>query len=323
MKNGDRLTCEIKGLTSGSLYVSLDYVDGTISVDWSKVAHLESRQAFIIEDENGSVFTGAIVMDGAAGRPARIRVVGNAGKDEEIDATRVVKLGETSESFWQRFSGETNLGIIFSKGNESTQLNFSSLTEYLRERWSAQANYTSSLSASSGVTSTRNQVTLGSMRLLRRDNYFYAGLASFSQISEEKIALQSVLGAGIGRYLQNTNHAKISLLGGLAWVNTEYSQTTASTRRQNLAAALIASDLRLFRFNKTNLRVTTTVLPAISAPDRGRVRIDTNAFYYIKLLRKLSWNFSFYGSWDNQPPTGISGNDYGASSGLTWTYGYK
>ena len=29
MKNGDRLTCEIKGLTSGALQVSLDYVDGT------------------------------------------------------------------------------------------------------------------------------------------------------------------------------------------------------------------------------------------------------------------------------------------------------
>ena len=36
MRNGDRLTCEIKRLDSGVLYVRLDYVLGTISVNWSK-----------------------------------------------------------------------------------------------------------------------------------------------------------------------------------------------------------------------------------------------------------------------------------------------
>jgi len=38
MKNGDSMTCEIKGLDGGVLYVSFDYIDGTASVDWSKVA---------------------------------------------------------------------------------------------------------------------------------------------------------------------------------------------------------------------------------------------------------------------------------------------
>ena len=32
MKNGDRITCEIKGLKAGVLYVSIDYVLGTSSV---------------------------------------------------------------------------------------------------------------------------------------------------------------------------------------------------------------------------------------------------------------------------------------------------
>src|ERR1700752_5240577 len=42
MNNGDHLTCEIKGLSAGILYVSLDYIQGTGSVDWSKVRRLES-----------------------------------------------------------------------------------------------------------------------------------------------------------------------------------------------------------------------------------------------------------------------------------------
>jgi hypothetical protein len=43
MKNGDCMTCEVKGLDSGVLYVSFDYIHGTTSVQWSKVAHLESN----------------------------------------------------------------------------------------------------------------------------------------------------------------------------------------------------------------------------------------------------------------------------------------
>ena len=33
MNNGDRMTCEIKGLSAGMLYVAFDYIDGTASVD--------------------------------------------------------------------------------------------------------------------------------------------------------------------------------------------------------------------------------------------------------------------------------------------------
>jgi hypothetical protein len=49
MKNGDRMTCQVKGLDAGVLYVSFDYIDGTTSVQWSKVARLESKQLFIMK----------------------------------------------------------------------------------------------------------------------------------------------------------------------------------------------------------------------------------------------------------------------------------
>ena len=90
---------------------------------------------------------------------------------------------------------------------------------------------------------------------------------------------------------------------------------------QNIAAALLALEIKLFKFKKTNLDVTAYLLPALSDP--GRVRFNTNATYYLKLFGNLSWNLSFYGNWDNQPPPGFSGSDYGSSSGLTWTFGNK
>ena len=60
MKNGDHLTCEIKGLDGGVLYVSFDYILGTSSVQWSKVKYLESKQLFIVKTTDGSVYTGTL-----------------------------------------------------------------------------------------------------------------------------------------------------------------------------------------------------------------------------------------------------------------------
>ena len=51
MTNGDRLTCEVKGLDAGVLYVSFDYIDGTASVNWSKVARLGEQP--VVCRENG------------------------------------------------------------------------------------------------------------------------------------------------------------------------------------------------------------------------------------------------------------------------------
>ncbi len=323
MKNGDRLTGEIKGLDQGVLYVSFDYILGTSSVQWSKVAHLESKQLFIVKTQDGSVYTGTLsTAETEEKRPIKIEVTESKQKQTVIPRTQIVKMGETSDKFWERFNGAINSGIIYSKGNQNTQYSLGAEVDYLRERWSTDASLNSTLSASNGASSaTRNQVNFEGMHLLPWKNYFYAGIGSFLQSSEQDIRLQTNLGAGIGRYLKNTNHASIALIGGVAWQGTNYKQSVLAVPTQNVAAALIAAQVKLFRFNKTNLDVTATAFPALSEP--GRIYLNTNATYYIKITSDLSWNISFYGNWDNQPPANFSGSDYGTSSGLSYTFGLR
>jgi hypothetical protein len=322
MKNGDRLTGEVKGIASGVLYASLDYVDGTISIEWSKVARLESAQQFIVKTEDGSVHSGTIsTAETQSGEPM-ISVTDESEKVVLLGRSRIVRLDETSERFWQRFNGTINFGTTYSKGNQSTQYNLSTETEYLRERWRAETNFSSNLSSSSGdKPSTRNQLSFSARHLLPRKNYFYSGLGTFLQSSEQGIQIQTNLGAGIGRYLKNTNRTSISLLAGLAWQSTAYKQSIVPIARQNIAAAMIAANVKAFKFKKTNLNISAIVFPAVSVP--GRVFFDTNATYYIKLFSNLSWNISFYGNWDNQPPANLPGSDYGTSSGLSWTFGNR
>lgn len=324
MKNGDHLTCEIKGLEDGVLYASFDYILSTQSVQWSKVAYIESRQLFIVKTVDGSVYTGTLsTVETDEKRPMEIKVVESSDKQTELPRKEVVRMDQTSEKFLQRFSGDVNSGIIYSKGNQTTQYTLGADLAYIRDRWWANANYNSTLSSSSGTSSaaTRNQLNFMGVHLMRRNNWFYTGIGSFLQSSEQDISLQANIGAGVGYYFKNTNRASIALIGGAAWQSTNYRATVPPVPTQNVAAALIGTELKFFKFNKTNLDVTASAFPALSEP--GRIYVNTNATYYIKITGDLSWNVSFYGNWDNNPPAHFSGSDYGTSSGLSYSFGLK
>lgn len=323
MNNGDRLTCKIKQLEAGVLYVDLDYANGDVSIDWKKVARIESKQLFIVKTQDGSVFRGTLKMtSNAAEQPAQIEIVETPGmeKPPAIDLSQIVDVRQTEEESLKRWSGNFSAGSAYSKGNNAAQYNIGFQTLYQQERWSAQANVNSNLAANSGAkTSTRNSLTTSAYHLLPRQNYFFGGLSDFSQSSVQGIRLQTSVGGGIGRFLKETNRVRIAMLGGFAWQSTNYQGKDMAQPVQNVAAALLAMQLNLFEFSKTQLNITAELFPALSQP--GRVRFNTNASYFIKLFGQVSWTMTFYGNWDTQPPPSFAGSDYGATSGVSWSFG--
>jgi len=322
MKNGDHITCEIKGLLSNTLYISIDYILGTLSVDWDRVDHLESKQLFLVKTQDGKVYTGALFTPKTPGeRPLQIEILETPEQKVTVERAEVVNVTETASSFWQRLNGEVGAGFTYSKGNQSTQYNLNSSVSYPAERWSAGASYTSNLTSNTGASNaTRNEVTLTAQRLLRWNNWYYTGIADFLQSSVQGIQLESTFGGGIGRYLKNTGHTTIQVYGGLAWQRINYQESFASPTQQ-VTSALLGTSVRLFQFDKTTLTVNASVLPALSEP--GRVHLNLNTSYYVKLWSKLNWNFTLYGNWDNRPPPGFVGSDYGATSGLNVSFGNR
>jgi hypothetical protein len=321
MKNGDKITCEVKGLSSNTLYISVDYILNTLSVDWTKVDHIESKQLFLVRTQNGTVYTGALSTPATpAGRPFEIEVVEAPESKVTLERAKVVSLGETSASFWQRLYGELGSGFTYTKGNESSQYNLNSSIGYAETRWSAGAIYTSNLNVSSGSSaSTRNQLSLQAQRLLRQNNWYIAGLASFLQSSVQGIQLQDTFGGAIGRNIVNRGSMYFTAYGGFAWQQINYQQAKIPSTTQHVTTGLLGTQLKLFRFNRTNLSVSANLLPAIS--DAGRVQFLLNTSYYVKLWGQLNWNFTLYGNWDNRPPPGFASSDYGATSGLSISFG--
>ena len=323
MHNGDRLTCEIKSLSADTLYISLDYALGTVAVDWFKVDHLESKQLFVVKTQDGETYSGALSMPKTeGGRPVSIEILDSAGGEVELERSQVAKVEETSERFLQRFNGRVGLGAIYNKGNQSTQYNLSTDVDYPRERWAASLTYDSTLSSNTGAsTVSRNQIDASAYRLLPWNNWYYKGVADFLQSSEQGIDWQYTFGGGIGRYLKNTNHTAITVTGGFAFQRIMYQERVVTAPTQHVASAWFSAQAKLFRFDKTNLVATASLLPALSDP--GRVHFNLNTSYYVKIWGKFNLDISFYGNWDTRPPPGFAGSDYGMSTGLNWTFGNR
>ncbi len=200
LKNGDRLTCEIKKLDSGILYLSLDYAQGTISVNWSEVAQLTSGQMFIVQTESGSRYRGTLSTTvNGANSAMSIEVIGGTNQEVSLVQSQVIRLDRTSDSFWQRFNGTISSGLNYSKGNEATQYNLSSETAYVTRAMVGSGKLLLRPHASHGAsTSTRNQLSFTGRHLLPRPKYFYEGVLSFLQSSEQGIQSQRLVGGGIG-----------------------------------------------------------------------------------------------------------------------------
>lgn len=323
MKNGDRLTCEVTGVDHGTLYAKLDYIDGTISIDWSKVAKLESNRLFIIKTDSGIVHEGTIsTVDAGAGKIVQIEVMVDSQTKVDLNTANVVTIETSDERFLKRFNGYVNFGMSYAKGNDSRQYNLSGFAEYPREHWSFQVDYNSNLQATEGVrSSSRNELRTRVDRDLKKKDFFVSGGFGLLQSTEQGISRQLSFTGGLGYKFVDSSRARIALMGGMAWQRTHYDRADIVGGNQNQAAAVIATEIRYFKFKKAGLDLFATVLPSISEPGRYFVKVNQN-FYY-KIFPRVTLNVGFYGGWDNRPPFGLPGSDYGTTTGLGWTFGNK
>jgi hypothetical protein len=95
MNNRDRLTGEIKGLDSGTLYVSFDYLLGTTALDCSNVDHLESEQRFLAKMQDGSVYSGTLrTVRSPQERPVQIETSEGPDHTVAVDQSKIIRISD-------------------------------------------------------------------------------------------------------------------------------------------------------------------------------------------------------------------------------------
>jgi putative salt-induced outer membrane protein YdiY len=317
MKNGDRLTGEVKRLEQGVLYVQTDYFSGSVGLDWLQVEKVESKATFQIVLSDGKRLIGTISKVESRAAPGKDVIVSADGIEVPIPATDVVQIDSQKQSFWRQLKGSINLGYNYTSGNNQSSLSSAADAEYDTAHWAAGSSYTASYSGQTGGTSTNLfEVQSFAQRFLNR-NSLLLGITDFLHSSQQDLELRSTLGGGYGRYFIRNNQVQWKWLIGTDFTRASYQSGQAQPTQQN-AELLLGTEYDLFHFDRYTLQAQLLVFPGIS--DAGRVRFTTNDTFGIKLSNNFRLNFSFWDNFDSRPPLNAKKNAQGISTGVGWTF---
>jgi putative salt-induced outer membrane protein YdiY len=317
MKNGDRLTGEVKRLEQGVLYIETDYFSGSVGVDWMQVERVESTANYQVVLNDGRRLAGTISKVEEQAAPDKDFKVLAPELDARVSGRDVVEIESQKKTFWTQLKGSINFGYSFTSGNNQSSLSTAANAEYTAGRWAAGVNYNASYSGQSGGTTTNLfQVQAAGERFLNR-NSFVLGLSDFLHSSQQDLNLRTTLGGGYGRYLIRTNQNELRWLIGTDYTHARYQSQLAQPTQQNVEL-LVGGEYRLFHFDRYAVQSQFLVFPGMS--DFGRVRFTANNTLTVKLSNNFHLNFSFWDNFDSRPPLNAQKNAAGLSTGLGWTF---
>ena len=313
--NGDRLTGEVKSLERGKLRFKTAATD-TISIEWDDVASLSSDQDIQVETEAGVRHLGHL----SAVSEDRQVVVQTKSGPVHLNADHIVIMAPIEKERIERIDGDISAGYNFTKASDVEQaqiaLNLESRTEtriYSFDMSSARSD------SEDNDSSQRASANLAYTRL--RPNRWMSGVVGRLDNNDELgLDLRASVGAGIGRYLRQTQDTTLSLFGGLQ-VNREKWQGDQSDETTVEAFGALTWDW--FRYDTPELDLSTDLLVFPNLSDAGRVRAELEISLKWEMIEDLFWQLSFYDSYDSDPSSpdpDVENNDYGVSTSLGWEF---
>ncbi len=317
LRNGDRVTCEIKKLERGQLKVSTDSM-GTLYIEWKDVVRVTSKELYVIEKQDGSRLQGTLAEADTDGK-LLLRDGNGAGEDRQVAMASVVWLDplKLDEQIIKRWDGSVSAGFDATKANNDTSLSAS--FDARRRAEDFVLNFSGSVYSRSqdGVEDSVRADFNAIYRGLLEDRWFWAALGTFERNDELGIDLRTLGGAGYGRFLVQTGRTLWSVTGGLALVN---EQLAGDEDARTSVEALFSADYEFFTYDtpKTTLTTSLTVFPSLT--ESGRVRSQLDFALRRELITDLFVEISVYDSYDSQPPDDGEKNDYGIVTSLGYTF---
>lgn len=314
MKNGDRITCEIRSLVQGQLTVKQEYANSTVVFDWNKVDNIQTKQPFVVVDNRGDAFSGHL-SETADGHIVRVEGANRAS----IPHDEVVSIQQTGETFVRRLRGDVDLGTSFAQSNAQKNVTLDGDLTYQATTHLAELSSNSQFTSQKEVSDT-NETTLKSeyFEQLRKSDWYGGAIANFLSSSEQQIDLRTTLAGALAVRPVFTNKTNLSLIAGLGFTTEKDKSDTESRANKRSLDSAFAAQFSTFRFDSTTFDTTLWVYPSLTTP--GRVRMTLNQDVYYKFYKDFYVRASFYDNYDNRPVVGAPQNNLGVSSTVGWSF---
>lgn len=322
LTNGDRVTGEIKQLQHGKLQLKTDSL-GTVTIEWDDISRVESTFQFQFERTDGTRITGRL---GKSSDDQQITVVGQE-RTARFAHDKVVRISQIEDTFWERLQGSMTFGYSFTKASDVAQGNLGFRATHRTEirSWTIDGS-TIITSDQANENTQRSNLSLSTTRY-RNNRWFNSYLLGFESNDELRLDLRTSVGAGLGRYLVQTNTSELALMGGLLGTaenlnpdETGDPLTTTSSSKESLEGMLGVNYSRyIFDDPTVDLTVSLFTFPSLTTSGRNRAQFDVN--FRWELINDLFWDLSYYNTYDSDPPSGsASTNDYGIVTSIGYTF---
>ena len=317
MNNGDRFTGEVKRLQDGFLYVSTDYVSGSIGLDWNQVKSVQSTATYRIVLTNGKRLEGKIEKHSSDSSNTEDFLIREATEETQVLSLDIVSIDSRSPTFWRQLQGAIDFGYSFTSGNSQSTLNSDTTAAYKTPGWEVATSFDSTFSGQPGASKTNRQDFQGTFsKFLNRNSYVLA-LSDFLHSSQQDLTLRTTLGGAFGRYVKRTTTSNLAWLVGVVYIHESFGISAGNPSDQNMEG-LLGLQYSYVRFNFGEFHSQLWAFPGLT--DAGRVRVTTNNSLTIKLRNNFHLAFTFWDNFDSRPPVTARKNELGTSTGIGWSF---
>jgi hypothetical protein len=312
LANGDRTTGEVSMLSRGQLEYKTDD-QGTLYIEWDKVATVTSTHQFEIGTSDGQRFVGSLRSD-----PGRVLVVVESTGDVSLLMTDVTVITKIGRSFWHKLDGSIDIGFSYTKSSDIAQLNVNTSVLYRSPSFEARltGSGTATQTSDEGERDDRGTLQMSYLRY-RRARWFVGGAAGLETNESLGIKLRTQVIGAVGQRLVNTNRSQLAVGGGLS-VNEEKGVDTEATTNVE-AVMTFRTSYYAYDFPKTNIDVSFQYFPSVS--DFGRQRIQFDSSFKREVWKDVFLDVNVFDTFDSQPPSAAADkNDVGVVLSFGWSF---
>ena len=308
IRNGDRITGEVKSLSRGLLKYSTNDL-GTISIEWDKVDRISTTRILEVRLASGDKFFGRLGLDSTG------RVV--VGRDT-LRLTEIVKLTPIKGSFVSRLDGYLDLGLSYQKAHSAFQFTSGTRVQYRGPKAETVLDLTSYAERRDDGPRTSRLTTAVTERFFLSNRWSTGAVVGFDQNAELDLAGRGrLVGFGTRTFVQ-TNRIEFLGSGGLVLTREKYFSTEGTTKG---VEGLLWASFRAFRYDtpKLDASLVSQAYPSFTIKGRWRLQNDVRVSY--ELFGDFMLTATLFDSYDSKPQ-GVSAptHDYGTTFAISWTF---
>jgi hypothetical protein len=308
IRNGDRITGEVKSLSRALLKYSTDDL-GTIYIEWDKVVRISSRATFEVQLSSGQKYYGTL----GSSRDGSV-VLGI----DTLPLAQIVTITPIRGKLISRIDGYLDVGFSYQKANKTVQLTSGARVTYRGPRVETIFDITTFREDREDAEETARLSTSLTERLLLANRWNTGFVVGYDRNEELDLAGRGrIVGFG-GRTLSRSNHIDLRASGGLVLTRERYfSSDSTSTGVEGLLGIWFAA----FRYDhpKLDASVSSQLYPSFTV--QGRVRSQNDLRVSYELVKDFMLTVTVFDSYDSKPQAaGVTKNDFGTTLAISWTF---